>query len=192
MLNPGYFTQTGVQNVPLCFLLIYPNRQWHNFLSLGTLDRDQFGRKVQFKFFIVNNRSYYIIFNKKETYLKRKLESPNNNQNINGDPSLNTNTPPRTQAESYISLTMDVYASALCRRKPSWCLFSAANSFLIKLRLSGLRWRFGHLLISWLQGWLKGVGLLSEVMRTCKVRNSPNIGKTAKKNNKYHLRKKGH
>lgn len=172
-------------------MLIYSNRQWYNFLSLGTLERDQFGRKVQFKFFTVNNRSYYIIFNKKETYLKRKLESPNNNQNISGDPSLSTNTLPRTQAESYILLTMDVYASTLGRRKSSWCLLSAPNGFLLKLRLGGLRWRFGHLSISWLQGWVKGVGLLSEVMRACKVRNSPNIGKTAK-NNKYHLRKKGH
>ena len=100
-------------------MLIYPNRQWYNFLSLGTLERDQFGRKVQFKFFIVNNRSYYIIFNKKETYLKRKLESPNNNPNVSGDPSLSTNTLPRTQAESYILLTMDVYASTLGRRKSS-------------------------------------------------------------------------
>ena len=103
-----------MQNVQLCFLLIYPNRQWYNFLSLSTLDRDLFGRKVQFKFFIINNRSLYIIFSKKRNILKKKkLESPNNNQNISGDPSLSINSPPRTQAESYILLTMDLCFNSL-------------------------------------------------------------------------------
>lgn len=91
---------------------------WCNFLVLAHWKEINLGESSVQVFYCKQREATTSSSTKKETYLKEKTRSPNNNQNISGDPSLSTNTLPRTQAESYILLTMDVYASTLGEGNP--------------------------------------------------------------------------